>query len=75
MKRALLVAAVAIALSACGERPQALKANPKQDTAAFRGTGMAAFTASGWKAGDETSWETHLKTRTQNGQNEYNKVH
>jgi hypothetical protein len=74
MKRALLVVAVAIALSACGEKPQALKDNPKQDTAAFTGTGMA-FTAAGWKVGDETSWETHMKTRTQNGQDEYNKVH
>ena len=73
MKRALLLAAAAFALSACGEKPQAMKDNPKQDTAAFQGTGMP-FTAPGWKPGDKTSWEAQLKTRTQNGQNDYTKV-
>ena len=73
MKRALLLAAAAFALSACGEKPQAMKDNAKQDTAAFQGTGMP-FTAPGWKAGDKTSWESHLKARTQNGQNDYSKV-
>ena len=73
MKRALLLVAAALTLAACGEKPQAMKDNPKQDTPAFQGTGMA-FTAPGWKAGDKTSWESQLRTRTQNGQNEYNKV-
>ena len=43
------------------------------DTAAFQGTGMP-FAAPGWKQGDKVSWEQQLKTRTQNGQNDYTKV-
>jgi starvation-inducible outer membrane lipoprotein len=73
MRRALLLAAAALALAACGEKPQAMKDNAKQDKAAFEGTGMA-FTAPGWKAGDKAAWEAQLKTRTQNGQNDYTKV-
>ncbi len=73
MMRALLTVAAALALVACGERQQELRASVKQDTAAFQGTGMP-FVAGGWKAGDKTSWEGQLKTRAQNGQNDYNKV-
>lgn len=73
MIRVLLLAAAAFALAACGERQQELRGGVKQDTAAFQGTGMP-YVAGGWKAGDKTSWEGQLKTRTQNGQNDYNKV-
>jgi len=42
------------------------------------GTGLATAIEwklpPGWKAGDKTSWEQHLKTRAQQGQNEYTKV-
>ena len=72
MKRALLLVLAAGALAACGEKPQVL-GGTRQDTAAFQGTGMP-FTAPGWAAGDKTSWESQLRTRTQNGQNDYNKV-
>lgn len=73
MMRVLLVMAGAVALSACGEKPQSMKENAKQDTAAFQGTGMP-YVVGGWKAGDKTSWEGQLKARTQNGQNDYTKV-
>ncbi|MFC5498265.1 hypothetical protein ACFPOE_12040 [Caenimonas terrae] len=73
MMRALVLVAAALALAACGERPQAMKDNAKQDAAAFQGTGMP-FTAPGWKPGDKTAWESQLRTRTQNGQNDYTKV-
>ena len=73
MKRAFLVAAAAVALAACGEKPQTLNSGVKQDTAAFQGTGMP-FSAAGWKAGDKVSWEAQLRTRAQNGQNDYTKV-
>ena len=73
MKRAMVLVAATLALAACGEKPQAMKENAKQDTAAFQGTGMP-YVAPGWKAGDKTSWESQLKARTQNGQNDYNKV-
>jgi len=71
--RLLIAVAAALTLSACGEKPQAMKDNAKQDTAAFQGTGMP-YAAPGWKVGDKVSWEAQLKTRTQNGQNDYTKV-
>ena len=76
MKRVLTsmatLAAVA-ALCACGEKPQALQSGVKVDSQAFQGTGMP-FAVQGWKQGDKTSWEQQVKTRTQQTQNEYNKV-
>ncbi len=73
MKHALILAVAAFALAACGERPQTLNTGVKLDAAPFQGA-SANFTAPGWKPGDQTSWEQHLKTRTQTGQNEYAKV-
>ena len=73
MMRALLLVTAAFALAACGEKPQAMKGDAKQDTAAYEGKTLP-FAAKGWKAGDKTSWEGQLRSRTQNGQNEYNKV-
>ena len=70
--RAALCAAALLVLAGCGEKPQALQST-KQDTASFQGTGMP-YVAPGWKPGDKTSWESQLKTRTQNGQNDYAKV-
>jgi hypothetical protein len=75
MKRTFIIAtAVAglAALGACTERPQTLDSGVKVDAKAFQGTGMA-YTAPGWKQGDEASWEQHMKVRTQN-QNEYTRV-
>ena len=78
----LLVAAmVATAwLAACGEREQTL-GPVKGDATAYSGTRVdggaaagTAFTAPGWKPGDKASWEQQMRTRTQNTQNEYNKV-
>ena len=67
----ILLAAMAM-LAACGEKPQALGL-PKSDAPAYSGTG-STFSAPGWKAGDKTAWEQHLKVRQQNGQNDYSKV-
>jgi len=72
MKRLLLAASAVAALAACGETPQTLE-HSKHDTAAFQGTGLP-YVAPGWKPGDKTSWEQQLKTRTQQGQNEYAKT-
>jgi hypothetical protein len=70
----ILLASMAIAaLSACADREQTA-ATPSKDTSPYAGTGVASFTAPGWKAGDKTAWEQQLKTRMQNGQNEYNKA-
>ena len=60
-------------LAACTEQPQTISSNSRQDAQAFSGTGKP-FQTTGWKAGDKTSWESQLKTRTQMGQNDYNKV-
>ena len=76
MKRALTLCAACSAaalLAACGEKPQTLQSGVKVDGQAFQGT-ATQFAAPAWKQGDKVSWEQHLKTRTQQGQNEYNKV-
>jgi len=76
MKRSLTLlsaAAALAALSACGEKPQTLQSGVKVDTQAFQGTNMP-YAAPGWQQGDKVSWEQQLKTRTQQGQNDYNKV-
>lgn len=65
--------AAALAVSACGERPQS-EASPrkKADTRASAGAD-AAYTAAGWQAGDDASWQNQIRARTQ-GQNEYSRV-
>jgi hypothetical protein len=68
----LVLLGVVIALAACGEKPQTIGQNSRHDTPAFQGTGMP-YQAQGWKAGDRTSWEQVLKTRAQQGQNDYAK--
>ena len=76
MKRALIIGAslsALVALAACTERPQTLDSGVKVDAQAFQGTGLA-YAVPGWKQGDKVSWEQHEKTRTQIGQNEYNRV-
>ncbi len=58
------------ALSACTEKPQTVGTRTVGESA-FKGTGGGAYTEPGWKAGDATSWEEHMRMRTQAGQNEY----
>lgn len=72
MKTTLLIVALAALLAACSEKPQSLGADTK-DKPAYNGTAKA-FVAPDWKPGDKTSWESHLKARGQNTQNEYNKT-
>jgi hypothetical protein len=72
MMRLVLATAAALALAACGEKPQSA-AGVKSDVPAFQGTSNP-YNAPGWKAGDKTAWEQQLKTRAQAGQNEYNRV-
>jgi hypothetical protein len=81
VRRAALIAVAAAAvglLAACGEKPQTNAQGVKHDAVPWSGTGTkenagTVFTAPGWKVGDKTAWQQQLKTRTQNGQNEYNK--
>jgi hypothetical protein len=69
---AIAIPAAALGLAACGEKPQ-IAATGRADVTPYQGTGVAAFTAPGWKAGDKAAWEQQLKTRAQ-GQNDYVKV-
>jgi len=72
MMRILFAMAMLAALSACGEKPQALQTS-KQDASAYTGTGKA-FASKDWKQGDKASWESHLKARNQYGQNDYTRM-
>jgi hypothetical protein len=73
MKRNLILVAAVAALAGCAEETQTIKSGARPDTAAFQGTGMP-FATPGWKPGDKVSWEQQLKTRTQQGQNDYARV-
>jgi outer membrane lipopolysaccharide assembly protein LptE/RlpB len=82
MKRQGLALAAAVLaagfLAGCGEKPQTNAQGVKHDAVPWSGTGTqentgTVFTAPDWKVGDKTAWQQQLKTRTQNGQNEYNK--
>lgn len=69
---AMLLSCAALALAACGEKTAG--AAKKSDVPAFQGsTGASAYTASGWKPGDQSAWDHQLRNRSQ-GQNEYSRV-
>jgi hypothetical protein len=72
MRAALILAVGAIALAGCADKEQTATGY-KSDAAPFNGTNRP-FVAAGWKPGDRNSWEQHLKTRAQQGQNDYAKT-
>jgi hypothetical protein len=72
MKKILLAFAVMAFTAACTEKPQSA-GGVKGDTAPYTGTGKA-YAEKNWKQGDKTSWESALKVRAQNGQNDYSKA-
>jgi hypothetical protein len=65
-----LVAAAALVLSACGERPQVI--SYKQGT--YQGKPDTLAYAHPPFNGNKQEWENALKTRAQN-QNEYKRIH
>jgi hypothetical protein len=65
--------ALLVGLTACSEQAQPLGA-AKKDAAAFTGTPVNSNHSGTWKAGDKTAWEQQIRTRTQNGQNEYTRA-
>jgi hypothetical protein len=73
------VLAVAVGLSACGEREQVIvykqgKYQGKPDGKPWESDPAASlYTSSKWTQGDKTSWEAAVKTRNL-AQNEYNRV-
>lgn len=72
MRAASLLALAALALAGCADREQTA-GGIKTDSAPYVGTNRP-FVVNGWKPGDRNSWESQLKTRTVQGQNEYAKV-
>jgi thiamine biosynthesis lipoprotein ApbE len=77
MKRILSIlglSAAALLLVACGEKPQTNADGKLRDAAPWTGTGVEAFTAPGWTAKDQASWEAQLKARMQHGQNDYTRI-
>jgi hypothetical protein len=73
MKKLFWVLCLPVVLAACSEKPQSIGSAGKADAPAFSGTGQA-FSEQGWKQGDRASWESQLRARAQNGQNEYSKT-
>ncbi|MCF8161109.1 MAG: hypothetical protein K9J76_10425 [Polaromonas sp.] len=72
MKNTIFAVVMVACLAACGDQPQTLTAS-KQDSAAFTGTGKP-YVSPDWKTGDKASWEAHLKSRSQYGQNDYTRM-
>jgi ABC-type glycerol-3-phosphate transport system substrate-binding protein len=68
----LATAAIALGLAGCGEKPQTAS-HAKAVAPAFSGP-STAFTAAGWKPGEEASWKEQLRTRAQQGQDEYSRA-
>jgi hypothetical protein len=64
--------ALAVAVSACSEKPQT-SGTRKADQAPYA-TATGAYTAGTWKEGDAAAWEKQLSSRAQNGQNEYSRA-
>ena len=58
-------------LGGCAEKAQTA-ATKKSDGKPWD-SAQTAYTAQGWKAGDQTSWEQQLKARSQ-GQDEYSRA-
>jgi len=68
-KTTLALFGVALALAACGEKTSG--GVKKSDVPAYQGTTAAsAYSANGWKSGDQSAWDLQLRNRAQS-QNEY----
>ena len=71
-KSLLWIAYAALALAACGEKPQDKAQAKKADVPPWKGAANA-YVAPGWTVGDEKSWGKQINTRAQ-GQNEYQRI-
>jgi hypothetical protein len=63
----------AVALAACGEKPQELAGMKIKGGAPDWQGPSTPYTAPGWKVGDERSWQQHMQVRAQ-GQNEFTRI-
>ncbi len=72
IKRALCAVSLGLLLAGCGDKVQVGAAPAKKaDAKAWEGASND-YVAPGWKAGDQGSWESQMRTRAQ-AQNEYNR--
>jgi major membrane immunogen (membrane-anchored lipoprotein) len=71
MKRISLTVLSVVILTACGEKAQTL--GTKNDATSFSGA-TNSYVEAGWTAGDKTSWEQHLRTRAQYGQDDHSRA-
>jgi hypothetical protein len=62
---------VAVCAAGCAEKAQTVTPAKKADAKAWAGAEGGGM-ASGWKAGDQDSWEAQMRLRVQ-GQNEYSR--
>ena len=71
MRGALILAGLLAALAGCAEQPQT-PGTRKVDSKPWQGA-ENGYVATGWKAGDEASWDLQMRNRSQ-AQNEYARV-
>jgi len=76
LRHMLLLSVASLALAGCGEREQTAGQGgaKKSDAKAWQGAQATSYAVPGWKAGDKDSWEAQMRTRTQQGQNEYTRA-
>jgi hypothetical protein len=67
------VLGIFVLLGGCSDKRDTQSTSRKLDASPVSGANVG-YAASGWKTGDATSWEEHMRTRTQQGQNEYNRT-
>lgn len=70
MSRTAVMLALATLFAACSEKPQTADASARKSDEKAWATQDSQYLASGWKSGDQASWEQQLRNRSQ-GQNEY----
>ena len=74
MRTLIVLTFATLALAACGEKPQELAGGKIKGSAPGWQGPATPFTAAGWKPGDELSWDQHMRTRAQQGQNDYARI-
>jgi hypothetical protein len=72
MTRWMITVAAMSFLAACSEKPQSA-GGVKSDAAPYTGTGKA-YAEKTFKPGDKAAWESALRARAQNGQNDYSRT-
>jgi len=72
LKNVVMLVALAITLAACAEKPQTAQTR-KSDAKPWEGAPGDPYSVTGWKAGDQKSWEEQMRIRAQ-GQNEYSRA-